>query len=55
MSSIQKNFVQNPKFMTDNRHGSRRRRVLISNINTPLHSVILFKHINFNQNINIFC
>ena len=36
LHSIQYNLVRNPKFLTDNRHGSCKSRVLICNINTPL-------------------
>ena len=36
--SIQDELAQNLKFLIDNRHVSRIRRVLICNINTPLHA-----------------
>ena len=36
LHSIQYNLVRNPKFLTDNRHGSCKSRVLICNKNTPL-------------------
>ena len=33
-------FGANPKILTDNRHDSRKSRVLICNINTPLHCTV---------------
>ena len=35
-SSIHDKLAKNPKFLTDNLHGSRKSRVLICNTNTPL-------------------
>ena len=37
LTPIQGNLTQNPKFLTDNLHGSHNSRVLDCNINTPLH------------------
>ena len=36
LASIQGKLPRNTKFLTDNQHGSRKSRVLICNINTPL-------------------
>ena len=46
LSSYQGTLTRNPKFLTENQHGSRKSRVLICNINTPLFATIL-------ANINI--
>ena len=39
LSSVQGSLMRNPTFLTDNKHGSHKSRVLISNINTPLASM----------------
>ena len=36
LSSIQQNSAQDPMFLTDNRHDSRKIMILICNLNTPL-------------------